>query len=109
MQALGFTEFILKIFSRCNLNCDYCYVYNMADTTWRERSVIMSPATLKRFAQVLGAHARKHELKQVVVTLHGGEPLLATPAYLRFLSTEIRAALPSYTQLKLQAQSNGTT
>lgn len=32
-----FQQFVLKLHSRCNLACDYCYVYQMADQTWRSR------------------------------------------------------------------------
>src|ERR1043166_2879062 len=30
-----FREFVLKVHSRCNLTCDYCYIYEMADQSWR--------------------------------------------------------------------------
>ncbi|MEU9838708.1 hypothetical protein AB0C69_05725, partial [Actinomadura sp. NPDC048032] len=36
-EALPFREFILKIHSRCNLACDYCYVYEMGDQSWRDQ------------------------------------------------------------------------
>ncbi len=28
-------EFIIKISSRCNLNCSYCYEYNLGDDSWK--------------------------------------------------------------------------
>ena len=34
-QAVPFRQFILKVHSRCNLSCSYCYVYEMADQGWR--------------------------------------------------------------------------
>jgi hypothetical protein len=33
--AIPFRQFILKVHSRCNLSCTYCYVYEMADQCWR--------------------------------------------------------------------------
>lgn len=33
---MAFMEFVVKIHSRCNPACDYCYVYDMADQSWRE-------------------------------------------------------------------------
>ena len=30
-RPVPFRQFIIKIHSRCNLACDYCYVYEMAD------------------------------------------------------------------------------
>jgi uncharacterized protein len=38
-----FQEFIVKIHSRCDLACDYCYMYEMADQSWRAST----PATLR--------------------------------------------------------------
>ena len=26
---------LLKVASRCNINCTYCYVYNMGDSAWK--------------------------------------------------------------------------
>ena len=28
-------EFIVKVSSRCNLNCTYCYEYNLGDDSWK--------------------------------------------------------------------------
>ena len=36
---------LLKVASRCNLNCTYCYVYNKGDTTWQGM-----PAQMSHFA-----------------------------------------------------------
>ena len=43
-QAVPFRQFILKVHSRCNLSCSYCYVYEMADQGWRGLPRRMSPA-----------------------------------------------------------------
>ena len=35
-------QFTLKVVSRCNLDCRYCYVYNGADDSWRKQPAVMS-------------------------------------------------------------------
>ena len=45
---LPFHTFIWKIASRCNLNCTYCFVYNMADQRWREQPAFMSDAVARQ-------------------------------------------------------------
>ena len=45
MQQHSPLNHIIKVASRCNLNCSYCYVYNQADTTWRDRPSVMSRET----------------------------------------------------------------
>jgi uncharacterized protein len=72
-----FREFIVKIHSRCDLSCDYCYMYEMADQSWRNQPKRMSLDIVEATAQRIGEHARAHGLRDVALILHGGEPLLA--------------------------------
>jgi uncharacterized protein len=72
-----FREFIVKIHSRCNLACDHCYMYEMADQSWRDQPLQMSPEVAEATAKRIGEHARAHELDRIALVLHGGEPLLA--------------------------------
>jgi uncharacterized protein len=75
-QPMPIREFILKVHNRCNLACDYCYIYEMADTSWSEQEPAMSPAVAKQAALRIREHAQRHELKTFSLVLHGGEPLL---------------------------------
>ena len=36
-EPVPFQQFIVKVHSRCNLSCSYCYVYEMADQAWRQQ------------------------------------------------------------------------
>ncbi|WP_051022334.1 FxsB family cyclophane-forming radical SAM/SPASM peptide maturase [Nocardia pneumoniae] len=76
-----FREFILKVQSRCNLDCDYCYVYHLADQSWRNQPRRMTPHVVAATADRIAEHARAHDLDSVTVRLHGGEPLLGGPGY----------------------------
>src|SRR5579863_9783187 len=76
-RPVPFREFIVKIHSRCDLACDYCYMYEMADQSWRDRPRRMTPEIAEHTAMRIGEHARSHRLKEIAVILHGGEPLLA--------------------------------
>lgn len=57
-----FQEFILKIHGRCNLACDYCYVYEAADQSWRSRPAAMSVETVRAMAARVAGHAERHTL-----------------------------------------------
>src|SRR4051794_35343173 len=72
-----FREFILKIHSRCDLACDYCYMYEMADQRWRDQPYRMSRQVVDGVAARIAEHARSHDLTSLDLVLHGGEPLLA--------------------------------
>lgn len=106
-RPLPFHEFILKVHGRCNLACDYCYMYEMADQSWRAKPTVMSPAIVAVAGQRIAEHATAHDLRSVEVVLHGGEPLLAGSEYLRRTATAIRAALPASVDVRLAIQTNG--
>jgi uncharacterized protein len=100
-------DFVLKVHQRCNLACDYCYVYTMADQTWHGRPMVMSAQVWRATAERIGRHARDFGLPQVRVVLHGGEPLLAGGQHLTELATGMRAAMPAGTTATICVQTNG--
>ncbi len=71
------TSFLIKIASRCNLDCDYCYVYHHADQGWRLQPPLMSAKHRKKLADRIGEYAQSERLENLLVVFHGGEPLLA--------------------------------
>lgn len=103
-----FRQFILKLHSRCNLACDYCYVYELADQTWRSRPKTMSNALVSVAAERIAEHARKHRLASVRVIFHGGEPLLAGTDSVVDAARKIRAAVDARVRVDWWAQTNGT-
>ncbi|GAA4843352.1 FxsB family radical SAM/SPASM domain protein [Saccharopolyspora rosea] len=100
-------QFILKVHSRCDLACDHCYVYTMADQRWRERPVVMSRRTARQAADRIAEHAHAHGLAGVDVVLHGGEPLLAGPDRLAFCVSAVREAVGPRTAVRVGLQTNG--
>jgi uncharacterized protein len=102
-----FRQFILKIASRCNLACDYCYVYRGQDQSWRSRPRFMSSPVIAAAAQRIGEHMRAHGLADVYIGLHGGEPLLVGPAALETIIASLRAAAPAGARINLAVQTNG--
>jgi uncharacterized protein len=106
-QPVPLRQFLLKVASRCNLACDYCYVYELADTSWRRRPPVMSSETLTTAARRIAEHALAHELAEVHIVLHGGEPLLAGHGYFRALTDTFRAIAGGRVRLRFTMQSNG--
>jgi uncharacterized protein len=102
-----FRDFVLKVHQRCNLACDYCYVYEMADQGWRDRPAVMPEHVVRATAERIGEHVRAHDLSEVRLILHGGEPLLAGPERLRSMVTTLRAALPASCGHTVGLQTNG--
>jgi uncharacterized protein len=101
-----FREFIVKIHSRCDLACDYCYMYEMADQSWRGQPRAMSPETVDLTARRIGEHALAHTLERVTLILHGGEPLLAGRDRIKQLVTATRLAAGPETIVDAAVQTN---
>ena len=66
---------LLKVASRCNIDCSYCYVYHMGDHGWLRQPKMMSPQTCMAVGSALNELAFGYG-HQFAVVLHGGEPLL---------------------------------
>jgi uncharacterized protein len=105
-RPVPFRQFILKVHSRCNLSCGYCYMYQF-DRGWASLPVSMSPAVVRQTCRRIAEHAAIHELDRVTVALHGGEPLLVGPAALAELALTLRRELSPETVADLVVQTNG--
>ncbi|MFI7455254.1 FxsB family cyclophane-forming radical SAM/SPASM peptide maturase [Nonomuraea sp. NPDC049714] len=105
-EAEPFKSFICKVASRCNLDCDYCYVYHHADQSWRGQPHRMSLETAARLGQRINEHGLAHGLPQADVILHGGEPLLLGVAYLRALFETVTRHTPDV-RIRWNGQTNG--
>lgn len=100
-------QFVLKMHSRCNLACDYCYVYEMADQSWRQQPLTMNREVLECAAGRIAEHAHTHQLPAVNVVFHGGEPLLAGADALATATDLLRNRLGNGTDLIATVQTNG--
>ena len=103
-----FREFIVKVHSRCDLSCDYCYMYEMADQSWRDQPRAMSAETADVTARRIGEHARAHGLRDITLILHGGEPLLAGRDLISRLVTSTRRSAGPGITVHAAVQTNGT-
>lgn len=83
---------LIKVASRCNINCSYCYVYNMGDTGWATMPARMSHETISAVAKGLGELAGLQQ-RRFAVVLHGGEPLLLGHTKLAHLLKLLRSVL----------------
>ena len=99
-------QFILKVHSRCNLSCTYCYVYEMADQSWRHQPQRMSDSTARKTVERIAEHAEAHHLDSIDIILHGGEPLLAGADWLASLVRSLHDSVPA--TVNVSVQTNGT-
>ncbi|MEO0525932.1 MAG: radical SAM protein [Bacteroidota bacterium] len=68
--------FVVKVASRCNLACSYCYMYFKEDQLWRKQPKFISRETVIHFSLRLKEHLERNPREKIMICLHGGEPLL---------------------------------
>ncbi|MBD8877655.1 radical SAM protein [Roseibium polysiphoniae] len=102
-----FTTFVVKVVSRCNLNCSYCYMYNLQDSTYRSQPGRMKLDVAEAMAGRIREHLLGHGLKGTAIILHGGEPLLMGRNYMRQWLNVVQEGLGGGIEASFNIQSNG--
>ena len=104
-RPINFTSYVVKVASRCNLNCDYCYVYNHADQSWKNKPKTLSLKHQELFADRLREYILEKKLEKILVIFHGGEPLLFGADNLVEFAQKIRTKVPC--RVEIGVQTNG--
>jgi uncharacterized protein len=98
-------EMVVKIASRCNLNCSYCYEYNKGDDTWKKAAKFMSPLTATLLGKRIQEHMEEFKLDSFDIGFHGGEPLLMKPDKIQEIIDNIQKEVS--TKISFTLQTNG--
>ncbi|MEU5687643.1 radical SAM protein [Streptomyces venezuelae] len=107
--AAAFTQFVVKLYSRCNFGCPDCYIYEHRDRGWTDQPLVMGPAVMSRLSARITEHLRRHAPERAQVVLHGGEPLLAGPAIVERFARRLRADCEGLaTRVELLVQTNAS-
>ena len=99
-------ECVVKLTARCNINCDYCYEFNLGDESWRQQPRKMSLAVARQLATRIAEHAMQHNLSRIMIGLHGGEPLLAGAKHLDAVVGAFRAIERTGLTVDVSVQTN---
>lgn len=108
LSVAHLTNFLVKIASRCNLACDYCYVYEHSDQTWRGQPVVMSEEHIATLARRIAHYVRHEDIPEINIIFHGGEPLLAGPSRIAAAAEFVRRTVRPETEIVFSLQTNGT-
>lgn len=102
-------EFVVKVASRCNINCDYCYEFNHGDDSWRRLPPFMTREVGALVASRIAEHALHHRLLSVSISFHGGEPLVLGAARMEELLGIMHDTLEAAgIEGRFSMQTNGT-
>jgi uncharacterized protein len=105
--AAPITCLLFKVASRCNLACDYCYVYEHADQSWRDQPYRISDEVVTALADRVSEYVATIDLDRLSVVFHGGEPLLAGADRLAATAQQLQAAAGATCTLDVSLQTNG--
>lgn len=101
-------QVVFKVAERCNINCTYCYYFNMGDRTAFDRPSTVSAESADRLACWLADGCRALQVKTLSLSFHGGEPMLLAPKTFAAICRSFRDRLCSVVNLSFNIQTNGT-
>jgi len=100
-------QFTLKVASRCNLACTYCYVYMKGDDSWRSRPHLMSEDIFSATVARIREHCAAVGQDSIDVVFHGGEPCLLGSERFSQWCDLLRRELSTVGMVRITIQTNG--
>ncbi|NRN30775.1 cyclophane-forming radical SAM/SPASM peptide maturase XyeB [Photorhabdus heterorhabditis] len=108
MPKIKHFEVILKISERCNLNCSYCYVFNMGSELALNSAPVISHNTIIELKYFLERVAEETTPDVIQIDLHGGEPLMLKKERFVYLCETLRSGDYKNAEFRLGLQTNAT-
>ncbi len=97
---------VFKISERCNLKCDYCYFFFGGDETWKKHPPLVSRQVIEDLGAFSARAARDHEIENITLVFHGGEPLLMSKPRFAEMCETLRGHERGF-RFKFAMQTNG--
>lgn len=101
-------EVILKITERCNINCTYCYFFNLKNDDYKQHPAYMSADTIAAAASFIAQAAKQAGVQEVQLDLHGGEPMMMKKARFDEMCRVFQEALAGIPKVRIVMQTNAT-
>ena len=73
-RAQPISQLLVKVATRCNIDCSYCYWFR--DASVYDKPKLMSNDVSQQLLRRIEEHLSLHRLPDFPIVLHGGEPLL---------------------------------
>ena len=101
-------QVVFKVVERCNINCSYCYYFNMGDNTAMERPPLVSTDIAELLARWIAQGCRDLRIPKVLISFHGGEPMMLKPRNFGAVCEVLRRHISPVAELTFSMQTNGT-
>jgi uncharacterized protein len=101
-------QVVYKVAERCNINCTYCYYFNMGEETALTRPVLASIDVTDALARWIAQGCEELRIPCAKVTFHGGEPTLIGVKAFGEACRRLRDIIEPVAAVSLSIQTNGT-
>ena len=99
-------EVILKVTERCNINCTYCYFFNMTNRDYESHPPYLNPSTIEEIGRFLANAAKAANVQNLQIDFHGGEPLMMKKERFDAMCVSLYLALADVPMVRLVMQTN---
>jgi uncharacterized protein len=107
-NSIDCIQIVYKIAERCNLNCSYCYYYNMGDESSMTRPARASLGSTLKLAQWLAQGCTELGIGKVHISFHGGEPMLVRAIEFARACDTFLSVISPVADVRFSIQTNGT-
>jgi uncharacterized protein len=101
-------QVVYKVAERCNIDCTYCYYFNMGEGTALTRPALASIGVTDALARWITQGCEELRIRRANVTFHGGEPTLIGVKAFGDACLRLREIIEPVAELSLSIQTNGT-
>jgi len=108
MADLDVVEVVLKVTERCNINCDYCYMFNMGNDDYKRLPKRIPDSTVQALVSFISDASRTNNIGLVRFIFHGGEPMLLPKKHFRKVCQTLRSGVADKVRCEFGMQTNGT-
>lgn len=99
--------YLLKVAEFCNLNCDYCFMFNLKDFSYQKKPRKMSLEVVRAAAVNAARVARLQETPYITFSLHGGEPTIVGMEWIAEAVEVLREHASDDLRIDIYLQTNG--
>lgn len=98
---------VLKVAARCNIDCDYCYVFKHADQSFKKQPRLLNMSLIKAFAHQVDTYLSVTGQPEISICFHGGEPLLGGISYFQKMMLVFKETMSNFEKVLWGIQTNG--
>ncbi len=106
-DSIDALQIIYKVAERCNINCTYCYYFNMGERTPLARPNLASKRVTEELAHWIAQGCYELRIPHAKICFHGGEPTLIGVEAFGDACHCLRSTIEPIARLSLSIQTNG--